>query len=530
MRARYSDVVLDAFGNVVPLASVAVYDPDTTDLIVETIYADATGVDTLANPFLTDDLGRFEFYLEDPKRVDLYASKFGSVSYTLENVDVITADIPADIMRDAEHTAIGDGAPHHAAATAVDSAHTIPAGQVVTAVAATAAQIGHATAAQITKLDGIEAAADVTDATNVEAAGAVMEADANWIDLTDAGVTALHTHAGGGGGTKIVDADADTKVDVEEGADDDTVRIDVGGASAVADAIVITGAGGLVSKVSLIPDTDSVKDLGSSAPKYWANAYVDKIYLNSTATLDGATAGLINATGNLQLSGNLGVAGAAPLTTTGILLVTTVANTTMVAGCNIQPVVTAGIKSHLLTGISGSATLYGFNDATGTHTLHGLNFYCAACSNVGETVLFAIARGMAIQIKETCIGASTLTVTLGEGIYVVKPTITNPGTGGTYVLTTYYGIHIQNSTSAKITNNYGLYIEDSTLATSINRIIQAGPGDGYFVVKGSSEWAKTDYQTPIWIGADDPTTLQQVTVGAADSGGAGYRCLRIPNL
>jgi hypothetical protein len=48
--------------------------------------------------------------------------------------------------------------------------------------AATAAAAGHATAAQITKLDGIEAAADVTDATNVAAAGAGMVGTANtWL-------------------------------------------------------------------------------------------------------------------------------------------------------------------------------------------------------------------------------------------------------------------------------------------------------------------------------------------------------------
>lgn len=40
--------------------------------------------------------------------------------------------------------------------------------------AATASVNGYATAAQITKLDGIEALADVTDAANVAAAGAVM--------------------------------------------------------------------------------------------------------------------------------------------------------------------------------------------------------------------------------------------------------------------------------------------------------------------------------------------------------------------
>ena len=42
---------------------------------------------------------------------------------------------------------------------------------------ATASQKGLATATQITKLDGIEIGADVTDATNVNAAGAVMESD-----------------------------------------------------------------------------------------------------------------------------------------------------------------------------------------------------------------------------------------------------------------------------------------------------------------------------------------------------------------
>ena len=43
--------------------------------------------------------------------------------------------------------------------------------------AATNTQAGVATAAQITKLEGIETGADVTDATNVDAAGAVMNSD-----------------------------------------------------------------------------------------------------------------------------------------------------------------------------------------------------------------------------------------------------------------------------------------------------------------------------------------------------------------
>lgn len=51
--------------------------------------------------------------------------------------------------------------------------------QELSLAAATTTTAGAATAAQILKLDGIEALADVTDATNVNAAGAVMESDYN---------------------------------------------------------------------------------------------------------------------------------------------------------------------------------------------------------------------------------------------------------------------------------------------------------------------------------------------------------------
>jgi len=61
---------------------------------------------------------------------------------------------------------------HHAQAHAAD--HTDGTDDIQNA---TAAQKGLATATQITKLDGIEALADVTDSGNVNAAGATMNAD-----------------------------------------------------------------------------------------------------------------------------------------------------------------------------------------------------------------------------------------------------------------------------------------------------------------------------------------------------------------
>jgi parallel beta-helix repeat protein len=60
------------------------------------------------------------------------------------------------------------------------------------------------------------------------------------------------------------------------------------GASKALDNIASTAV-----NASIIPATDSAIDLGSSAPKYFANGYFDKIYLNSTSFLSGASAGKV---------------------------------------------------------------------------------------------------------------------------------------------------------------------------------------------------------------------------------------------
>jgi hypothetical protein len=64
----------------------------------------------------------------------------------------------ADVLTPAEHTAIGNGAPHHAPATAIDGQHTF-AGQVLSGVDAAVAQKGHI---QLTgQLGGTAASPDV---------------------------------------------------------------------------------------------------------------------------------------------------------------------------------------------------------------------------------------------------------------------------------------------------------------------------------------------------------------------------------
>jgi len=102
---------------------------------------------------------------------------------------------------------------------------------------ATAAQKGLATAAQITKLDAIEAAADVTDATNVDAAGATMNADTNvkansWVIDEDNMASNLDTKV-------------PTQQSVKKYVDDNAGGGDVSAASNLTDNCVVRGNGGV---------------------------------------------------------------------------------------------------------------------------------------------------------------------------------------------------------------------------------------------------------------------------------------------
>ena len=54
----------------------------------------------------------------------------------------------------------------------------------------------------------------------------------------------------------------------------------------------------------LLPTSDSTKDLGSSS-LYFAETYTDRLYLNSTAYLDGAGAGTVAVTGNISVTGTV---------------------------------------------------------------------------------------------------------------------------------------------------------------------------------------------------------------------------------
>jgi hypothetical protein len=98
---------------------VTIFEPGTTTLLAQTIYRDATGLDTWGNPFSGTDDGVVEFFLERPQRVNIqatadglgtvvldYESALGDPSlYTALKGPTPWADVTA-------YGAIGDGVSH----------------------------------------------------------------------------------------------------------------------------------------------------------------------------------------------------------------------------------------------------------------------------------------------------------------------------------------------------------------------------------------------------------------------------------
>ena len=208
------------------------------------------------------------------------------------------------------------------ATTAPITGGTITTTGTIGISAATTSAAGSMSAADKTKLDGIEANADVTDATNVDAAGAIMNSDVatkGQIIVGDGSgdptilsvgtnghvLTADSTQASGvkwaavsgGGGDEIVDADGDTKIQVEESADEDIIRFDVAGTEEMqisASGIVIN-EGGNDRDFRIEGDSEAnlfFTDAGNDRVGIGNNSPTNALHVKSTETTGDAAYGL----------------------------------------------------------------------------------------------------------------------------------------------------------------------------------------------------------------------------------------------
>lgn len=372
---------------------------------------------------------------------------------------------------------------------------------------ATSGQKGVATAAQITKLDAIEASADVTDATNVNAAGAVMEGDGaggglggtypnptvDAIKLDDAaapddntdldsttsahgllkkldnvatnymdGTGAWSAPAGGGGGTPtlIEDADQDTKVDTEEAADEDKIRMDTGGTQRV------------------LIDSNSV-----------------------------------------HFAGTLAVAGSANNPFRWIMVSPGGKSGSSFRGIEIEPATPALAANGYFYGVYGHPSVVVAGGSV-VSKVKGLDYQASAAPASGTTSIASEVTGCEVAVGASSVGAgSDFTVTDARGIYVRQPSYVAMFSGVLEV-TNHYGVDIEDPADSDVVNNYGIFIDDATAATTINRILELGPTP-YLRLLGSGEWTPAANETPLYLAEGGTPTLRQVKWkdGAAIGGG-----------
>jgi hypothetical protein len=275
---------------------------------------------------------------------------------------------------------------------------------------------------------------------------------------------------------------------------------------------------------SLISDADVTDDLGS-AEKQWHNLYVQHVNLNATATLDGATAGKVNLTGNLSIPspGTLGV-GAAPMSTRLLNAAVNMAGAGYGGYFNVACAYTAAGTAYGLYGAASGWDSGGYAN----NSVFGLKFTALArCT--GVTSSFATAIGCYVQANTSSQSAGgAITVASLKGFNAVAPSITVTAPSTT-VITEYVMADLVDAASAVILNQYGLRINDCTAATGgtapTNRILELGPTP-YLRLLGSGSWAPavSTTETPLYLVAgngDNPLTytVRQVKYVVAAAGG-----------
>ena len=126
----------------------------------------------------------------------------------------------------------------------------------------------------------------------------------------------------------------------------------------------ITTPGTLTTTGVLSPSADSTYTLGTSS-LYWSNTYTDRLYLNSTAYLDGGTAGAVGITGNV---------GIGTTTPAHFLDVTKTLNSRTVYGIN-----STMTASTLQSDVASTG-----NDETFTNSHYAWKFVASAAHTVGS--------------------------------------------------------------------------------------------------------------------------------------------------
>ncbi len=132
------------------------------------------------------------------------------------------------------------------------------------------------------------------------------------------------------------------------------------------------GSGAISANANTHPGVDSTYTLGTSS-LYWKETYTDKLFLNSTATLNGSTAGTVAITGNVTSTG------------TGSFTTVTAGTTTDVLGTALTV-----IRNNVAVGrIDNNASGLRVQAQTGTLQLRGTGNTGIAVGSTGKATFAA---------------------------------------------------------------------------------------------------------------------------------------------
>jgi hypothetical protein len=252
------------------------------------------------------------------------------------------------------------------------------------------------TAADHSKLDAIEAAADVTDTTNVTAAGALMDSELSDLAAVKAIDQSLVTTATPTFDTIIAkglkDADGDTKIQVEESADEDTIRFDAAGTEVMS-----------MTSTGLFPSTDDTFSLGSSSLQ-WKDVFVGpgSLYVNGQKVIEDNSGTIsISADANQNVSVQTSGSGNVELDATGSGLVSVKSTLQIEDGSNI-------------TNSAGNAITFGSGLAADSLTSKSTDTNLVLAGNGSGNVQVSdnltVTGDFTVSGTTTTVSSSTLTV------------------------------------------------------------------------------------------------------------------------
>jgi len=175
--------------------------------------------------------------------------------------------------------------------------------------------------------------------------------------------------------------------------------------------------------------------------------------------------------------------------------------------------------NYYLWGLSGIASWTGYGNGT---LCAGLNFEAYATMYDGT---LASLEGVRVRLYSNL--SNPAAITNGRGLHVLRPLSGGLGTR----LSNVAGLYIEDQYSAigSTTPTYVRGFKCDDLSGGTNRyLLELGPTVPYVLVVGGADAPAG--LTNLWLKvASEATNPLQVGVGAADSGGTGYRCLRVLN-